>query len=124
MGMREKLIELWDKAEEHADRICNSAESCEECHGYNKGCICKDFLQVDFLIANGVTIQKWIPVTERLPDEDDYYLCSVKSFVHLGRKYVSILSYDKGGFKEGHIYTDDVTHWMPLPEAPKEDCNA
>lgn len=27
--------------------------------------------------------------------------------------------YDKGGFVEGHIYTDDVTHWMPLPEPPK-----
>ena len=23
----------------------------------------------DFLIANGVTVQRWIPVTERLPDD-------------------------------------------------------
>ena len=73
----------------------------------------------DHLIANGVTVQKWIPVTERLPEEDGYYLCCVKSFSFPGRTYINILHCDKNGFQEGHIYTDDVTHWMPLPEAPK-----
>ena len=29
----------------------------------------------DYLIANGVTVQKWIPVTERLPEEMGKYLC-------------------------------------------------
>ena len=62
---------------------------------------------------------KWIPVTERLPEENDYYLCCVKSFCHPGRTYINILECTKHGFKEGHIYTDDVTHWMPLPEPPK-----
>lgn len=57
---------------------------------------------------------KWVSVNEP-PKEPDYYLCRVKSFVHPGRFYVNILEYDKNGFREGHIYTDDVTHWMPLP---------
>lgn len=46
-------------------------------------------LIADYLIANGVTVQdskvvdfdqfkQWIPVTERLPEEDDYYLGCVK----------------------------------------------
>ena len=61
----------------------------------------------------------WIPVTERLPEEPDRYLCNVKSLAFPGSFYQTILKYDKGGFKEGHIYTDDVTHWMPLPEPPK-----
>ena len=63
----------------------------------------------------------WIPVTERLPEENDRYLCNVKSFAFPGCSYHAILHYDKhDGFREGNIYTDDVTHWMPLPEPPKE----
>lgn len=57
---------------------------------------------------------KWRPVSEP-PKEDDYYLCRVKSFLRPGRTYVSILEYCNGGFREGQIYTDDVTGWMPLP---------
>lgn len=64
---------------------------------------------------------KWIPVTERLPEEDGYYLCNVRSFAFPGSFYMATLKYYKGGFIDGHFYTDDVTHWMPLPPAPKED---
>ena len=63
---------------------------------------------------------KWIPVTERLPEDADRYLCLVKSFAFPGKKYYSIMRCDKYGFHENGIYTDDVTHWMPLPEPPKE----
>ena len=56
----------------------------------------------------------WIPVSERLPDEhrpvlayrtddDFYYICSVISGV---RKFLEDYKF---------------THWMPLPEPPKED---
>lgn len=64
---------------------------------------------------------KWIPVTERLPEENGYYLCCVKSFLFSGRTYINILKCDKNGFMEGHIYTDDVTHWMPLPSPPSTE---
>lgn len=80
----------------------------------------------DRLIANGVTFatdtnvgDKWISVKDRLPEEADRYLCNIKSFAFPGLFYQAILKYDKHGFQEGHIYTDDVTHWMPLPEPPK-----
>ena len=63
----------------------------------------------------------WIPVADLLPEENDRYLCNVKSFAFPGCSYHAILHYDKNvGFREGNIYTDDVTHWMPLPEPPKE----
>ena len=75
----------------------------------------------DYLLANGVTVQKWIPVSERLPDVGDRCLCNVKSFAFPGSFYQAILKYDKFGFVEDCIYTDDVTHWMPLPEPPKEE---
>lgn len=71
------------------------------------------------VISNSETTTKWIPVTERLPQEGGRYMCNVKSFAFPGSFYQTILKYDKYGFREGHIYTDDVTHWMPLPEPPK-----
>ena len=90
----------------------------------------------DHLIANGVTVQKWIPVSERLPEEDDKYLvymgwgrhywCEVLSFAKDGRKV------DKYDFNRdwenvwyrydsecGYLTIDNVTHWMHLPEPPK-----
>lgn len=79
----------------------------------------------DHLLANGVTFAKdtnvpsWIPVSERLPEIGDRCLCNVKSFAFPGSFYQAILKYDKYGFVEDCIYTDDVTHWMPLPEPPK-----
>jgi hypothetical protein len=79
---------------------------------------------------------KWIPVTERLPEKDGYYLVwkawgthrwhEVLSFAKDGRKV------DKYDFKRewknvwykydseyGYITIDSVTHWMPLPQPPK-----
>ena len=88
-------------------------------------------------ITNGVTVQKWIPISERLPEEDGRYLVvkkifnnsiiqDVLSFAKDGRK---VDKYDlHRGWKNvwhyydsewGHITVDSVTHWMPLPEAPK-----
>ena len=64
-------------------------------------------------------IPQWISVTERLPEEDGYYLCCIKSSLFPDRIYIDILECDKGSFEEGHIYTDTVTHWTPMPELPK-----
>ena len=64
-------------------------------------------------------VPKWISVEDRLPNEDGYYLCCIKSSLFPNRIYIDILECDKGSFEEGHIYTDTVTHWMPLPEPPK-----
>ena len=84
----------------------------------------------DHLIANGVTVQKWIPVTERLPDNDyrkhwkerHYYLVRLQH----GQMRTARYGYKKYDWwvdshncvlsKEHHT---EVTHWMPLPEPPK-----
>lgn len=58
-------------------------------------------------------INRWISVDERLPERNGRYLthCNIE-----GQSLVCVLYYNKiGGFNEG-----TVTHWMPLPEAPKE----
>ena len=62
--------------------------------------------------------QKWIPVTERLPEKEGRYLCVVR-IVKSGAVYVQMMNGDRYGFSLEHIYNDDVTHWMPLPEPPK-----
>ena len=92
----------------------------------------------DYLISNGVTVQEWISVKDRLPEEDGSYLVvinyfgnhqsiNVRSFAKAGE---TVNEYDLAGEKNvwyrydseyGYISTDSVTHWMPLPNPPKED---
>lgn len=93
MNVREKLVELIESA-----RYWGSDTSQEI---------------ADHLIANGVTVQEWIPVTDRLPETDGYFLCwndfhgcIVGHFWAKGKYFISKAA--------------SVTHWMPLPEPPKE----
>ena len=133
---REKLIELMNEAEEHATDICAFNDTCENCIGRKYGNQCRDYLKADHLIANGVTIQEWIPVSERLPEEDGKYLVfeqsggrTVTSILQFAKDARKVNRYDfKGRWKNawyeydsewGHYTVDSVTHWMPLPTPPK-----
>ena len=77
--------------------------------------------------------RRWITVTERLPDlelvdakNDDFdlYAClvTVKNFRAKNGRYVKKAWYDGEIFMDENCadITDKVTHWMPLPEPPKE----
>ena len=75
----------------------------------------------DHLIANGVTVQEWISVKDRLPGKN------VNCIVHYKHAYcnndgywaIGSCFYDGEKFQIGLAYK--VTHWMPLPEPPKEE---
>lgn len=67
----------------------------------------------------------WIPVTERLPEENGYYLCEVCfSSVRDCKSYRRMILY-----WEDNVWIDmpncfktrNPTHWMPLPQPPKEN---
>lgn len=98
MDVREKLIEILEKsfAKQYEKRYLLTAPHTAE-----------------DLIANGVTVQEWIPVKDRLPETDgdflcwnDFYGCIVGHFWAKGKYFIS--------------KAVSVTHWMPLPEPPEE----
>ncbi len=75
---------------------------------------------------------KWIPVTERLPDLElveaksndcDSYVCltAKRGFANKDQIFIIKAWYYGDCFEndDGIDITDDVTHWMLLPEPPK-----
>lgn len=108
---REKLIELLKNNREHYldTYITEHHKSYEE-------------YTADYLIANGVTIQRWIPVTERLPEKEKDVLCSRGNHIGALMDVYTYMGNDKWDDTYGNrSYTKDegITHWMPLPEPPK-----
>ena len=85
----------------------------------------------DYLISNGVTVQEWISVDDRLPEEDDNYIvtacdegCSAGEGIWYSTVVV-VAEYYKGSwtwYDGGREYSLEgiVTHWMPMPEPPEE----
>ena len=67
---------------------------------------------------------KWIPVAEGCPTAHSG--CIVYRNNNLGSHYSMVCYTPALGFhyydsEYGDITLDDVTHWMPLPEPPKEE---
>ena len=118
---REKLIELIRKGRYKAENICNENDDCQRCTIADPDGNCKIGYIADHLIANGVTVQKWIPVTERLPEKSGYCLIihksGIQSVIHYSAKSKVFNSFDS--FDDDHDGNMHPTHWMPLPEAPK-----
>ena len=115
MDVREKLIDLIIDAKRTDPEAGSFTEYLADC-----------------LINNCVTVQEWISVTERLPDETGRYLAVKKRIApdKLGgnRTDIVILRFfvDNGFKMPTHIpywineeINDEVTHWMPIPQPPK-----
>jgi Protein of unknown function (DUF551) len=78
-------------------------------------------------------MSEWISTKDRLPDCVGDEDCSANVLTTDGKNtYVMALFYDADGWMWANCYSDihgdpqvdddysDITHWMPLPEAPKE----
>ena len=75
----------------------------------------------DHLIANGVTVQEWIPVTEMLPEDGGYVVCIAKRNP-FSRFMPMVARIEENGWVNPitEQYISEVTHWMPLPLAPED----
>ena len=125
MNVREKLVEIME------DLGCND-EYCKDCEFCNDidGCVHRrKEIIADRLIANGVTLQEWISVKDRLPDnkEHDCVLAQVvadNGYMHIP-KVMEYRQLRNDWFEETYGWLSEhnglfsVTHWMPLPERPK-----
>ena len=104
MDVREKLVELLE--------------------GYTKGKYVEGRLDciVNTLIAHGVTVQEWISVKDRLPEEEEMVLIYTKTNItNYGTYTKRYGAYRKEGFicQDGFMWLNTASHWMPLPQPPK-----
>ena len=103
--MKEKLVEI----------IQNSVGGCA-----------RNWAEIisDGLIANGVTVQEWISVKDRLPEADKYVLVITAG----GLFKTARCNFYKNGTEVCWATNDGlgekaITHWMPLPQPPKGDAD-
>ena len=76
---------------------------------------------VDYLIENGVTVQEWISVEDRLPSSEDLERSQFHNFL-VANEFGEVREAVFTGkyFAKLGSRLSGVTHWMPLPEPPKE----
>lgn len=100
MDVREKLVELIESA-----RYWGSNTSEEI---------------ADNLLENGVTVQEWVSVKDRLPDAGRYVVCIAKRNP-FSRFMPMVARIEKNGWVNPitEQYILEVTNWMPLPQPPK-----
>ena len=123
MTDREKMIELVTGAH---NAVTDKAIENHSTFGMSYGEQIET--ETDFLLANGVTFQKWIPVPERLPEKGQSGVFPYESNnVLVYREYYDEIRVGHYDYRWNEFYTVDdllmgrVTHWMPLPQPPKED---
>ena len=125
MDVREKLVELLREAPYNI--FGNKLGNC-----YFDSCL---ELIADHLITNGVTVQEWISVEDKLPEVVSIhkgYRSTVKKSIRV--LCVCVQKSGKTMVKEGYCEwyndypeprwkipgtIDEVTHWQYLPQPPK-----
>ena len=103
MDVREKLVELF---------YDNNVRCDQKIEG-----LVDDVMGI---IANGVTVQKWISVDDRLPENGGYVVCIAKRNP-FSRFMPMVARIEKNGWVNPitEQYISEVTNWMPLPGLPK-----
>ena len=70
------------------------------------------------LITHGVTVQEWISVDERLPEDNDRVIAFRPNEPEISAyKYCIMWGWSvKVSLKQ---HSRGITHWMPIPQPPK-----
>ena len=99
MDVREKLVELIESA-----RYWGSGTSEEI---------------ADHLIDNGVTVQEWISVKDRLPEPGKQVLIYSRYDFCESAFYIGVPGKWRVTWNHEMLDADSVTHWMQMPNPPK-----
>ena len=110
---KQEAIEMAIKALEHDphETVTEFADRCREC-GARYGRLLN---------------QKWIPVSERLPEKDGRYLAYIVNEYECRLRYIMTCDLILNSISKNHWFPDDecasnnVIAWMPLPEPYKEE---
>lgn len=116
---REKLIEVFTHIGDHI----TYREEYGLCFDSSLAKAIEDVLA---MLKSGVTIQRWIPVSERLPEEGVWVLCWYEYF-RFGDYNRMFQTYGIGYYFRDGMWGGEVSNgqnarvlaWMPLPEPPK-----
>ena len=90
MDVREKLVELLDIIIQPGQKTLGDI--------------------ADYLISNGVTVQEWISVDDRLPEENTTVIAATDK----GIVFQCLYAYDGWDLWDGNEI--NITHWQPMPE--------
>lgn len=110
-------------------RCCAEGE-CKDCAMHEDKQRCQENLldkaaeAIERLTAENAALrekQRWIPVTERLPERDIQVLGWYKDNP-FSQYRPEVVAWNGNGwvFVYAHRYVTNVTHWMPLPKAPED----
>ena len=108
MDVREKLVELLRNAKA---AMKSENLSCD---------IARNMFVVDFMMANGVTVQEWISVDDRLPQPFVSVLVHMPGEEPCPTVHEGFISND--GIWQSAMFRrepGEVTHWQPMPQPTK-----
>ena len=122
MDVKKKLVELLNEVQE------TGVNEIPAGFGYTSEYVENEKV-ASHLMSNGVTVQEWISVNDRLPEnkEHDWVLAQVvedNGYMHIPK----VMEYRQSkndwfeetyGWLSEHNGAFTVTHWMPLPQPPK-----
>ena len=108
MDVREKLVELIGSTEYGNGSLVGK--------NFQKGFIEKI---ASNLIANGVTVQGWISVKDRLPEESGMYIVTANDGHTQRVSFVLWQKKNRVWNLTGARSYWRVTHWQPMPQPPK-----
>ena len=108
MDVMGKMVELLEPhmsglACEYESGSCELT-SCRSCNARNIA---------DHLISNGVTVQEWVSVEDRLPEENTTVIVATDNEI----VFQCLYSYD--GWDLWDDNDVNITHWQPMPQPPK-----
>ena len=105
MDVREKLVELLGEVQDTGVNEIPAGFGCKREYVKNE-------MVASHLIANGVTVQEWIPVSEPPKEKGAYIVCTDKGGILLGHWYGK--EWTVGGGAKKHL-----AYWMKTPQPPK-----